>query len=227
MIFAEQEDIEIEGNRFHLFLYLDKKREAIELERFLKELLEIESELRYHHKRKPFNDVNEAKEFIKNIRDSYAKYFDIAIERSNLIVKRKEELITEIMSRMGKMILITNSDKLNKEEALSPYRRRNEVERIFNAMKNTIDGERLRSHSAETASGKLFIFFISLIIYSALDKLINENNLYDKYTLNKLLEALKKIRTVELESGPVYLTEVSKKERTIYEILGINIPIPP
>ncbi|MGC8979791.1 hypothetical protein [Caldisericum sp.] len=30
VIFVEEEDIEIEGNRFHLFLYLDKKREALE-----------------------------------------------------------------------------------------------------------------------------------------------------------------------------------------------------
>ncbi|MGC8979657.1 MAG: hypothetical protein ACP5K4_10125, partial [Caldisericum sp.] len=61
----------------------------------------------------------------------------------------------------------------------------------------------------------------------AVEKLMRENNLYDKYTLNELLEMLTKIRTVELEAGPVYLTEVSKKERTIYELLDINIPAPP
>lgn len=193
----------------------------------MKEILEIESELRYHHKKKPFNDLLEIKEFINSTNEGYVKYFDIVIEGTNLIIKKRERLITETMGRMGKMILITNSDKLGKFEALSTYRRRNEVERIFDAMKNEMDGERLRSHSTETASGRLFILFIATIIYSAVEKLMRENNLYDKYTLNELLEMLTKIRTVELEAGPVYLTEVSKKERTIYELLDINIPAPP
>jgi transposase len=88
VIFVEEEDIEIEGNRFHLFLYLDKKREALEGEKFVKEILEIESELRYHHKKKPFNDLLEIKEFINSTNEGYVKYFDIVIEGTNLIIKK-------------------------------------------------------------------------------------------------------------------------------------------
>ena len=56
---------------------------------------------------------------------------------------------------------------------------------------------------------------------------MREKKVYDKYTMNELMEMLKNIRTVELQSGPVYLTEVPKKAKTIFKLFNIEIPGPP
>ncbi len=97
------------------------------------------------------------------------------------------------------------------EKALSLYGRRNNVERVFNALKNRLDGDRLRTHPTDAASGELFLPFISLILYSALDKLMRDKKVYNKYTISGLLEMLKNIRIVKLQSGFTYLTEIPKK----------------
>ncbi len=119
-------------------------------------------------------------------------------------------------------VLITNDNTLTKERALSLYRRRNSVEMVFNALKNRLDGGRLRTHSTETASGKLFLLFIALILYSALDKLMRDKKVYSKYTINELLEMLKGIRIVELQSGLAYRTEVPKKAKEVFKLFGID-----
>ena len=93
---------------------------------------------------------------------------------------------------------------------------------VFNVLKNRLDGGRLRIHSTDAASGKLFLLFISLILYSTLDKLMRDKKVYNKYTISELLEMLKNIRIVKLQSGLTYLTEVPKKAKDIFKLFGIE-----
>ena len=85
-----------------------------------------------------------------------------------------------------------------------------------------MDGGRLRTHSTDAASGKLFLLFISLILYSALNELMRDKKVYNKYTISELLEMLKSIRIVKLQSGLTYLTEVPKKAKDIFKLFGIE-----
>jgi transposase len=183
----------------------------------------------------PFANEREVKEFINSISKGYAKYFDITFKKNrvsdeampSVIIKRNNEEIEKALMKKGRMILITNNNNLKekgKKEVLYLYRKRNDVERVFNALKNKIDGNRLRTHSSDTTSGKLFILFIALILYSALDKLMKENNLYEKYTMNELLEMMKNIRTLELKSGPIFLTEIPKKAKDVFKLFNIELP---
>jgi transposase len=271
IVFGIEKEVKVKQSEdtIHLFMYLDEERKAIETQRFLKNIVEIEDAFneaiddwrermekkalnrkkRKKNKEKkgeelneeaedainpPFIDENEVKEFINGIAKGYARYFNVNFKDKNgkdkehipVVIERNNKEIEKALTRMGRMILITDDDKLNKEKALSLYRRRNNVERVFNVLKNRIDGDRLRTHSTDAASGKLFILFIALILYSALDKLMREKKVYDKYTMNELMEMLKNIRTVELQSGPVYLTEVPKKAKDIFRLFNIDIPAP-
>ena len=45
------------------------------------------------------------------------------------------------------------------------YRQWDGVEKIFDVVKNEMDGGRLRAHSQYNIDGRLFIKFIALIIY--------------------------------------------------------------
>ena len=158
----------------------------------------------------------------KNNEDKGRK--DRGINHNNISLKliKNEGLILDKLSRSGMTVLITNDDTLSKEKALSLYRRRNNVEMTFNVLKNRLDGGRLRTHSTDAVSGKLFLLFISLILYSALDKLMRDKKVYNKYTISELLEMLKNIRIVKLQSGITYLTEVPKKAKTIFKLFSID-----
>jgi len=299
IMFGIEKEIVFNKEKFTVFLYLDKERESIEIERFLKNIIRVEEEFdntlrewmkREKKKRKekeeergkekekgerkkekkkekgnkkenkknkksaedecmeegsiedeecnidlPFANEREVKEFINSISRGYAKYFDITFKKNrvsdevmpSVTIKRNNEEIEKALMKKGRIILITNNNNLKekgKKEVLYLYRKRNDVERVFNALKNKIDGNRLRTHSSDTTSGKLFILFIALILYSALDKLMRENNLYEKYTMNELLEMMKNIRTIELKSGPIFLTEIPKKARDVFKLFNIELP---
>ena len=125
---------------------------------------------------------------------------------------------------MGLMILITNEQGIGKEEVLERYRRKEMIEKIFDTLKNEMNGKRLRVHSREAAKGKFFIEFTGLILRCALLSKMRESGLNKKWTAPQIFAELKKLRVVEMIDGRSYLTEISKKQRTILAALNISIP---
>jgi Transposase len=66
-------------------------------------------------------------------------------------------------------VLLSNTEK-DAATALSHYRMRNDIELQFDDLKNSIDCNRLRTHSESTMKGKIFICFLSLIVLNELKK---------------------------------------------------------
>jgi transposase len=60
------------------------------------------------------------------------------------------------------------------------------VEKIFDTLKNEFDGKRYRYHSKETLEGRLFIKFIALILYSAVENTMREQELLSPIALRRL-----------------------------------------
>jgi transposase len=131
------------------------------------------------------------------------------------------------MNRMGKTILLTNDTTLGREDILSLYRRKDTLEKMFDVIKNELDCRRIRISSREAMEGRLFLTYLSLIIHSALSRIMKEQDLYKSYTLSEVFYELKKLRVVMLNSGRSYLTEVSKKQRMLYEKFGVPTPAGP
>ena len=220
IIFSVEEPIEIDKHKLYAFIYLDKQREAEETQRFLKGLAGVEREVKDHS----FKDIDEAKEFIESYRRGISKYFIIRLNRGKVTLLRKEDEIVEEVNRMGKMIIVTNLENMDKESVLFLYKRRNEVERLFDVLKNEIDGDRIRNHSNETMEGKLFLLFITLILIASLDRIMVRKELYKEQSLSNIIYELKKIKVVETNNGKRFLTEISKIQKTIYKEFEVPIP---
>jgi transposase len=220
IIFSVEEPIEIDNHKLYAFIYLDKQREAEETQRFLKGLASVEREVKDHS----FKDVGEAKEFLESYRRDISKYFIIRLNRGKLTLLRKVDEIVEEVNRMGKMIIITNLKNMDKESVLFLYKRRNEVERLFDVLKNEIDGDRIRNHPNETMEGKLFLLFITLILIASLDRIMVRKGLYKEQSLSHIIYELKKIKVVETNNGKRFLTEISKIQKTTYKEFEVPIP---
>lgn len=98
---------------------------------------------------------------------------------------------------------------------------------MFDVIKNELECGRLKVSSREAMEGRLFLTYLSLIIHSALSQIMKEQDLYKSYTLSEVIYELKKLRVVTLNSGKSYLTEISKKQRTLFEKFGVPIPVVP
>jgi transposase len=220
IIFSSDEPVEIDKQKLHAFIYLDKEMEAEEIQRFLKGLAEVEREVKDHS----FKDVDEAEEFIESYRKGISKYFIIKLNRGKLTLLRKEDEIVNAVSGMGKMIIVTNLENMDKEKVLFLYKRRNEVERVFDVLKNEIDGDRLRSHSNETMERKLFMLFITLILYVALDRIMVSKGLYKGRSLSNIIYELKKLKAIKTNNGKKFLTDMSKTQKTIYKEFEVPLP---
>jgi transposase len=91
-------------------------------------------------------------------------------------------------------------------------------------LKNELDGKRLRGYSKNAINGRLFIKFISLILYSALGNKMREKDFFKHYTLREIMYELKKLRIIEMDNGKLYLTEISKRQRELFNKFEVEIP---
>jgi transposase len=127
-----------------------------------------------------------------------------------MLLKLFRDLLT-----MGATLMLTNHPDLDRAKILELYRRKGYLEKTFDVLKNEFDGKRLRGHSKDVINGRLFIKFISLILYSALANKMREKD----------LSKLKKLRIVEMYNGTSYLTEISKRQREIFGKLEVKTPV--
>lgn len=219
VLFCVKDEVEIEGERFYVYLYYDEKMKSEKSERLLKEIIELESCV----KRVDFKKKDGLKKYLSEIFNGWERLFNIKEVNGKFEIERGEVRITELLNSFGKMILLYNF-AIEKEEVLSFYRRKDKVERLFDNMKNELNLKRLRVHSHEAMEGRLFISFITLILYSYIGKVMKEKDLYKDYTIEEVMYELKKIKVIELAGGRKILSEISKKQKELFKNFDIEIP---
>lgn len=131
--------IEFDKKGFDVHIFFNEKSEIQQKHNFLSPLLEIEAKLRG----KKFNTLKEYLNFKKsNIPEKYVEYFKW--NKTTLEIEKNAKKIKSYVSKMGSILILTNIGGMDKEEVLSNYRQRDCVEKIFNVVKNEIDGDRCR-----------------------------------------------------------------------------------
>ena len=93
-------------------------------------------------------------------------------------------------------------------------------------MKNGLDMKRLHIHTSETAQGKVFVSFLSLIVRAYLLRQLKDYMRQNGLTLKKILLDLDKIKTIQYPGSDEerLLKPLTKRQREIYELLEIPVP---
>ena len=106
------------------------------------------------------------------------------------------------------------------------YRRRDVVEKSFDDLKNELDMKRMRSHSSQTAEGKIFVSFLALIVRSYLLKQLKTYMRKNNLTLHSIMPELDKMKTIQYPGAhaPGLLNPPTKHQREIYELLELPAP---
>jgi len=121
---------------------------------------------------------------------------------------------------MGKQIILSHGP-LDWKECLTVYRERDYIEKTFRILKQDLQVIPLNVKKESTMKGFLFVTFISLILRMKLLKQMMDAGLLEDYTLDGLLLELSKIKKIRLVTGETVTTEISKKQRTILDALGL------
>lgn len=211
----------IGGENINYYHFFDEERQAREINSFYNALLGIESELNG----KVLKDYETPKKVFVDAAGQYASYLRWRCENRTMYVARKKKAISRRTNRMGKLILIYTG-AIDWETALSFYRDRDQIEKLFRVFKTDIGGMPLRIQKETTMRGSFLVSFVSLVMYAELLKRMRASKLTEEYSIDGLFLELTKLKKIELIDGSEITTECTKRCRTIVEKLGLEDMLP-
>jgi transposase len=219
ILFGIKDRVSMAGAPYSAFVYLDEKRKLEERDHFFKKLIDLEERL----KSLGYETKDEIEEYLsENVKD-WRNYLRIRKKAEQLLPSRNLSGIDKVVERMGMFILLTNYG-VGMQEAISLYRKKDAIEKYFDRMKNDLDVKRLRVHTQEAAQGRLFLCFITLILYSWINRTMTEQSLYKDYTIQEIIYELKKIKRLRLDDNRTLTTEISKKQKELFKSFQIDLP---
>ena len=83
---------------------------------------------------------------------------------------------------------------------------------------------RMSVSSEENFEGKLFIQFVALEFLSYIKKKMDKEGLFKSYTIQSLLDELDVIEYYQQPGRAHHLSEITEKQRKLYEQLGVECP---
>lgn len=154
----------------------------------------------------------------------YAKYFTVTeTPKRGRRVTPNEEAMKEATKNYGYFALLSNEIK-DPFEALSLYRSKDIVEKGFGNLKERLNFRRLQVSSELSLNGKIFVEFIALIFLSYVKKKMQDAKLFNKYTLQGMLDELDLIELFEAPGHARILGEITEKQKELFNKLGVSPP---
>jgi len=221
IIYYTKDEFELNAqNKFEAHLFYNEKNMINSKQLFLTKIIEFHEKL----EKMNFNTAKDFNSYKKNeMKASFREYF--RWHKFNKKVERNNKAIERALTRLGTFILISNKKGLDNQTVLNYYRQKDGVEKLFDSLKNELDTQRLRTHNEHTTKGKIFIKFISLILYSAISQTMKEKKLFKKYTIKELLAEIKKVKINQLGNNQPILSEISKRQNDIFSAFNISCKI--
>ncbi|KXA92981.1 hypothetical protein AKJ66_03050 [candidate division MSBL1 archaeon SCGC-AAA259E22] len=148
-------------------------------------------------------------------------------EEENSLLQRIEdgkedpETLEKKRNRLGTLALLTNRD-FDSEEAYKLYKQRDEIEKAFDGLTNTLEADKSYMQDREAIQGYMFVQFAALYVYSRILGILREKDLISKYSVRDVLTYLSKVYRVTVD-GNLTSSEVPKKTRDMIEKLDLPI----
>jgi len=200
-----------EKRRIYLHIYFNIDKYADDETAFDSKLLAMRRELQSGRR------VPEHENF-------YKKYFEIKeTPVRGVQVTVKEDAVRKNKRYYGYFALLCN-EKMDAVTALQFYRNKDLIEKSFGNIKERLNLRRLLVSSERSLDGKLFVAFVALVYTSYIKNHMQEAGLFQKYTIQSLLDKLDFIECFENPGHDLRIGEVLSKQKQLYEALEISPP---
>lgn len=156
----------------------------------------------------------------KKVAGTYSKYIECRVEDGALVIDRRRNALSFAVNREGMFVMFSHGVG-GWEDMMSCYDCRTFVEQAFDALKNELDGNRWRTGDPTAARGRLFVKFVSLILWCEASRLLRSER--DRTPVSATVQSLDNIMAVG--AGDTWrLTEVTKKNRARLKAFGLSEP---
>ncbi len=208
--YGTQRSMEIHGEPYALYIYLNTKSAADEEMTLFSHIDRLEEELKAMKKPASLS--------------RYKKYYKVEGKKEAVIqgYERDHEKIDEALALLGVFAYLSNKENLTAEEALKLYARRDLVEKAFDRLKNELDHDRFLTHNHSTTTGKSFVSFLSLILWSDLTSTMRNKPKLEK-TVGRLIKELRTVKRIDRGEISMLLQPLTKKQKDILEAFDIPI----
>ena len=203
---------------FHAHIFFNEKAAIDGRHQFLANLLEIEAAL-------TCRTFSSQKEMQTTLEEEVAEKYRCFFSWNKLTgsIKRNKTKIDEHTTTMGYFVIATNAQQMDRHVVLHHYRDKDKVEKVFDGVKNHMDGKRLRVHSGYNLEGKLFVRYIAVIMYMYITKVMREKKLFEKYSIRQMIKELANIKMIKHENMEPFISEISKKQKGILKNFGMEL----
>lgn len=172
-----------------------------------------------------FQSRREAFTWLSENASSLAKCFSVKVlQDGRIAVARKPRAVARLSAHMGYTLVITSDAGASPEAVLADYRCRDQVEKLFDSLKNEDGQNRLRTGVDASAEGRLFLAFLALVLRASIEDRMRKAGLLRKMTTADFFAQMRKIKAVYTKSGRRFLLEISKKNRQLLALMGIPMP---
>lgn len=167
---------------------------------------------------------------VKEFGSGFEKYFELYYDEEKktfMFPLEKASVIEREMDLCGYFVIVT-SEKMTAKEAINLYKSRDASEKLFRGDKSYLGNKSLRVYSDESASAKIFIEFIALIVRSKIYTCLKDemNNLDKKPNYMTVPAALKELEKIEMvrQLDNVYRLDhaVTAVQKTILRAFGMD-----
>lgn len=162
--------------------------------------------------------------------DSIRDYFTLeyAGDKETFLFARERKDVVERELMLGGYFAIVTSEEMTAGDALTLYKSRDESEKLFRGDKSYLGNKAARVYSDESASAKIFIEFIALILrnklYTYLKSAVLKNEKKANYmTVPAAIRELEKVEMIRLADGIYRLDHaVTATQKEILSAFGLN-----
>lgn len=201
-----------EKRRIYVHIYYNGQRAEEEKRQFCKTLATVEAALRGD------DELTGAQMSLRE------KYFMVKeTPKRGVRIQYKDGAIQKRMGQFGYFVLLSNDIK-DSVAAIEVYRRKDMIEKAFDNLKERLDMKRTAVHSDQALAGKFFLQFLALIYVSYIHKHMRDNNLYQNYTMQSLLDSIDVIERYDFNGQRYHCSEMTKKQQNLFSCFGVSPP---
>lgn len=149
-----------------------------------------------------------------------------AEEETNIIRKIEEGIkaqkdLDDARSTLGKVSLLSNLD-MDPKDIYEMYKSREEVEQVFDAMKNDLENDKAYLHTTDGIRGYFFITLVSLYIYYSIYRILRERKLSPKISVRESLLELSRAYVI-VQGARRTMAAIPDKTKKLAEKLDLSL----
>lgn len=134
-----------------------------------------------------------------------------------------EDKLARLVEFSGYCTIFTNDPNPSASDICFFYREKDTAEKLFDDLKNALEANRLHTHGYRTSRGKLFTFFIALIMSRLIGNKLGTYMRANRLRLEDVIKLLEAITVANIDKKYYKYQTLDKKQKELLDILQIDL----